>query len=538
MTDTTTAGAVGDHGGTVLVVGAGPVGLVTACELVRQGATVRLVDALPEPTGQSRAVVVHPRTQEHLAATGVLDDLVARAQPVTAVEVHTGRDATPRVRLTTDSVDSRHPRILDVPQPDTEGVLAALAARSGVVVERGVALRDLVQDDGGVTVTLTRGGATSRGRYGWVVGADGGHSTARAAVGARLDGVFHGQHFLFADAAATTDLPADTIRMYAHPDGIGGVFPMPGGRSRFLFQVAPPARGAVPTVAETQRLVDERAGGRWRVGDARWLTYFEIHHGQVPAYRTGRVLLAGDAAHVHSPAAGQGMNTGIQDAVNLAWKLALVATGRADERLLDSYQAERRPVGAAVVRQTSRMTDLMASGGATARLRDVALSVLGHLPALGERLVAGVAEVTVHYRDSPIVAGPRRAVAPGDHAPDVPGLRDAGGAEAWIGDLLRRPGHLLLTARDDAGALAGLREVLGGLGRVVPVVRDAGGAPAGALVDPGGAVADRYGTGGDGMALVRPDGYLGLLSTTSDPRPLAAHLAGNLQARTAVAPGR
>ncbi|MGY1605366.1 FAD-dependent monooxygenase [Geodermatophilus sp. SYSU D00815] len=541
MTDTAATGAAraDDRDDAVLVVGAGPVGLVTACELSRQGARVRLIDALPQPTDQSRAVVVHPRTQEHLAAMGVLDDLAARALPVTRLEVRTGRDGTPRVRLTTGSVDSRYPRILDVAQPETEAVLTALAARSGVVVERGVTLQELAQDDGGVTVTLAGPGGGSRHRYGWVVGADGGHSAVRAAVGTHLDGVFHGQHFLFADTEASTALSADAIRMFAHPEGIGGVFPMPGGRSRFLFQVDAPAPDAVPTVAETQRLVDERTGGRWTVRGANWLTYFEIHHGQVPAYRHGRVLLAGDAAHVHSPAGGQGMNTGVQDAVNLAWKLALVATGRADERLLDSYQAERHPVGAAVVRQTSTMTDVMASAGATARLRDIGLFVLGHLPALGEKLVAGVTEVTVHYRDSPIVTGSggHRTAAPGDHAPDVPGLRTVDGAEAWIGDLLRRPGHLLLVARDDPRAVAALREALGGLGAVVPVVRTADGAPADALVDHGGAVARRYGLDGDGMALIRPDGYLGHLSTTADPRVLADHLTGALAARARVTAG-
>ncbi|SFT93849.1 2-polyprenyl-6-methoxyphenol hydroxylase [Geodermatophilus amargosae] len=516
-----------DDSRTVLVVGAGPVGLTAACELVRQGARVRLVDALAEPTAQSRAVVIHPRTQEHLAAMGVLDRVEAEGLAITAMELHSGREGTLRVHETTAHVDSRHRRILDLAQPETEAILAGLATGLGIPVERGTSFDGLVQDDDGVTVTLTSPAGTTQHRYGWVVGTDGGHSRVRAAVGTRIEGVFRGQHFLFADVAADTALSPDTIRMFLHPDGIGGAFPMPGGRTRLLFLVDPPEPGAEPTLGQTQRLVDERMAGQWRIGDPRWLTYFEVHHGQVPQYRHGRVLLAGDAAHIHSPAGGQGMNTGIQDAVNLAWKLALVSTGRAAPALLDTYHAERHPVGAAVVRQTNAMTNAVTASGPVAHLRDLALTVLGHVPALSGRLVSAMTETTIAYRRSPAVtglAGGGRHASPGDHAPDVPGLTTADGAEAWIGDLLRRPGSLLLTTAGDRALLDRLRGALGSLGTVVPVVATAEGAPVDALVDPAGAVARRYGIGDAGLALVRPDGYLGYLSARADDRAVTEYL--------------
>ncbi|WP_171058231.1 FAD-dependent monooxygenase [Modestobacter altitudinis] len=525
--------ALRDHSGTVLVVGAGPVGLTAACELVRQGARVRLVDTLPEPTTQSRAVIIHPRTQEHLAAMGVLDVVVRQGLAQTAIELYTGRTPTRRVHLITEHVDSRFPRPLDLAQPQTEAVLTRLAADLGVVVERSTTLDGLEQDDDGVTVTLTAPTGTARHRYGWVVGADGGHSAVRAAVGTRIEGVFEGQHFLFADVAARTGRSTDTIRMFVHPDGIGAVFPMPGGRTRLMFEVDDPGPGAVPTVEQAQRLVDERMGGQWQVGDPNWLLYYEVHHGQVPQYRHGRVLLAGDAAHVHSPAGGQGMNTGIQDAVNLAWKLALVSTGRAGAALLDSYHAERHPVGAAVVRQTNAMTEAMTLEGPAATLRAVALSVLGHLPAVTDRLMTALTETAIAYRDSPVVGGAAhgRHVRPGDHGPDVAGLRTVDGAEAWIGDLLCRPGHLLLSTAADPSALDRLRSALGALGTVVPVVRAAAGAPADALVDVDGAVARRYGIGDCGLALIRPDGYLGWLSTRADEAAVTEHLDGLLHRR-------
>lgn len=530
----------GGASSTVLVVGAGPVGLTAACELVRQGARVRLVDALPEPTEQSRAVIVHARTQEHLAAMGVLDELAGRAVEITAVEVRSGAAGTLRLRASTRGIDSRYPRALDTPQPVTEAVLAGLAARLGVVVERGVRLTDLAQDDGGVDVTLESVAGPERVRVGWVVGADGGHSRVRAAVGERIEGVFHGEHFLFADVAAATTLPPDTIRLFAGADGVSGAFPMPDGRTRFLIQVPAPGPSGDPTLAEVQRLVDERMGEHWRLSDARWLVGFEVHHGQVERYRHGRVLLAGDAAHVHSPAGGQGMNTGMQDAVNLAWKLALVSTGRAGDALLDSYHAERHPVGAAVVRQTTRLTHAVATQGPRGHLRDVGLLLLGHLPAVGEAVAASLAEVRLRYRGSPAVGGGDgvRGACPGDHAPDPAGLSDADGGPARIGDLLRRPGHLLLTTCLSRTSHDRLRAVLGGLGTVVPVVpappasarlstRPApdGSSGRSVLVDPGGVVADRYGIGHDGAALIRPDGYLGYLSARTDPEAVARHLA-------------
>jgi 2-polyprenyl-6-methoxyphenol hydroxylase-like FAD-dependent oxidoreductase len=478
----------------VLVVGAGPVGLTAACQLARLGVRVRVVDRLAEPTTESRAVGVHARSLELLAALGVLDRLEARGRRMGALEMLDGRTGETRMRLDLGDAPTLHPYLLDVPQPDTEAVLAERAAELGVVVERGVELTALTQDPDGVTVRLGQETA----RFAWVLGADGGHSATRHLVGAHLEGGFHGQHFAMADVDVDTSFPPDAVRMFSHPDGMGMLFPLRGDRARIMFQVADPGAGD-PTLEQVQALADARTGGRVTLRDPRWLTYFEIHHAQVPQYRYGRVFLAGDAAHVHSPAAAQGMNTGIQDADNLAWKLALVVRHGADPALLDSYHTERHPVGAEVVRTTTLMTNVATGSGAASVLRDTAMFVLGHTHRVADAAAARMAELRIRYRDSALAVEHGRAVGigavrAGDHAPDT--VTTAGGPVA-VETLLQTPGLLLLA--DRTGPVEVLVDLLGDLGTVVPVV-------------------------GPGMSLVRPDGYLGLVGDTADPRRLRSYL--------------
>ncbi|WP_308286164.1 FAD-dependent oxidoreductase [Actinomycetospora soli] len=504
----------------VLVIGAGPVGLTTACQLARSGVPVRVVDALPEPTTESRAVGVHARSLEMLAALGVLPALEARGRRMGSLAMVDGETGEDRARIPLDGVASRHPYVLDVAQPDTEAVLADRAAELGVPVERGVRMTALTQDRDGVTVTLTSDDHEDVVRVGWVVGADGGHSTTRHLLGTRLEGDFHGQHFAMADVDIDTDLAPDSIRVFTHPEGLGLLFPLVGARARVMFLVDDPGSGAPdPTLAQIQDLADARMAGRVRVHDPRWLTWFEVHHAQVPRYRHDRVLLAGDAAHIHSPAGAQGMNTGIQDAANLAWKLALVARGAAAPRLLDTYHDERHPVGAEVVRTTTRLTDVGTASGAFGAVRDAALFLVGHVGRVRDAAATRLAEVSIGYRRSSLSqqAGRPGPVRPGDHAPDPQGLRRADGTPVAVEDLLTRPGFLLLVHGDGPG----LSEALGDLGTVVRLGVD--------LVDPDAAYGDR------GMVLVRPDGYVGLTAEDADPEVLRRYLTEALGIPTTAA---
>ncbi len=520
----------------VLVVGAGPVGLTAACQLARLGVPVRVVDTLAQPTTESRAVSLHARSLEMLAPLGALPRLEARGRRMAALEFLDGHTGATRARLTLAGVPSRHPYVLDIPQPDTEAVLAERATELGIVVERGVTLTALAQDADGVEVTLRSPDGEQTARVGWVVGADGGHSASRALAGTHLQGGFHGQHFAMADVDVDTTWPPDVIRMFLHPNGMGILFPLVGSRARLIFLVDDPGAGAPdPTLGQIQALADARMGGNVRVRNPRWLAYFEVHHAQVPQYRLGRVLLAGDAAHIHSPAGAQGMNTGIQDAANLAWKLALVARHRAEAALLDTYHDERHPVGAMVVRATTTMTNVGTATGPKARIRDLALFLVGHLPQLADTGAATLAETTIAYRDSTLSvhhgAHHRGTARAGEHAPDPDGLLRPDGVPVTVEDLLTRPGMLLLVRSSDE--VDDLRRTLGDLGTVVRIRNDPAGAPEDGVVDPDDVLGRAYGWGadGDGMALIRPDGYLGLVADSADAALLRTYLANTLRLR-------
>ncbi|HET6293605.1 MAG TPA: FAD-dependent monooxygenase [Kribbella sp.] len=529
----------GRHTQAVLIVGAGPVGLVAACELARQGVTARVIDALPQPTTQYRAVGVQPRSQEMLAALGALGRIQDLALPQVAIEIDAPRadgfERLARIELT--DLPSRYPSILNLPQTDTEAVLRQRAGELGIAIERAVELTGLTMDDTGVGVTLSTPNGSEATRVDWIIGADGAHSTVRRLVGSKLVGTFEGSHFILADVAVQSDYARDTTRLFAAPNGLTVMLCMRDNRTRLMFQIPDPGDGApAPTLEDVQLLAHDRMGPGVRVYDPESITHYGIHHAQIPQYRVNRALLAGDAAHIHSPAGGQGMNTGMQDAANLAWKLALVCRGLAEPQLLDSYHTERHPIGAEVVRLTTAMATGMTLSGALAGGRNAAMKAISHISPLRHTLAQTLTEVAVGYLNSPITAaaGKRRrhAPQPGAHATDLPGPTSPHAEPVHIDDLLRTPGHVLLTLTDEAHLLDELGEVLGAIGHVVPIVTRTDEATPGAIVDPTSSIAEHYAIGPKGLALIRPDGYFGYLSTSTDPQALQSYLTTRLYART------
>ncbi|WP_181783078.1 FAD-dependent monooxygenase, partial [Pseudonocardia pini] len=348
----------------VLVVGAGPVGLTAALELRRRGVECRVVDTLAAPRQYAKAVGVQPRTLELWEASGVLPAALALAAPMRGQRVY--RDGELVASLDLDLPPDMPFAFATLPQYDTERILAETLARYGTVPERPVQLTSFVQDAGGVTATLDTGEEV-RAQY--LVGADGAHSIVRKSLGLTFEGGAFADEYMLGDVELDWDLPPGyAIRVNRGADGLVAI-PLPGASRYRLSMIAPPhlrtrppAAGEVahgfegdvaPTLADIQEVVDRLAPTPATARALRWSSIFRISHRIVDAYSRGRVFVAGDAAHIHPPTGGQGMNTGIQDTINLAWKLALAVRGEAAPGLLESYDAERRPVGEEVVGRTT-----------------------------------------------------------------------------------------------------------------------------------------------------------------------------------------
>ncbi|MCC9738852.1 FAD-dependent monooxygenase [Streptomyces sp. MNU89] len=436
-----TAGRRNDADVDVLIVGAGPTGLTAACEARRHGLTARIVDRATGRSGFSKALVVHARTMEVFETMGVADRVRAAGARFAALNVNTRHRAPVRVDLLgLPWGDTAYPFWLSVPQYATEHILESHLTAGGGEVEWGVALKDLRDDDdgggGSAEAMLEHGdGRRETVRARWVIGCDGGRSRVREAAGLRLDRSDAGAVFVLADVLTTADLTEDEGHVFLGPEGLLLIVPMPEPRRWRVIAHVPEVREEERLTLDApflDELIRSRAGIAFGSHGVTWQSRFALSHGLVDHYRRGRVFLAGDAAHIHSPVGGQGLNTGVQDAHNLLWKLA--AARRTEparaEALLDSYEAERRPVARAMVRGTARATRALTTrtGMTRALLGTVAPTLLGRRPVQA-RLGRGVGMLDIGYPDGGPAAGRTgRGVrtAAGRRLPN-PVLRDGGG---------------------------------------------------------------------------------------------------------------
>ncbi len=393
----------------ILIIGAGPVGLTMAAELARYGVPVRIVDRSPEPTQTSRALVVWSRTLELMDRMGCTTAFLGAGLKARGATI---RSST-RVlgHPTFDRIASPYAFALMIPQSETERLLTEHLATFGVAVERRVELIAFAEGAAGVAASL--GHADGREESidtPFLLGCDGAHSVVRHGLGLAFRGQTQGDDWILADVRleGAGRPPSDEIATYLHRDGPFVIFPIPGGRARIIAMVGtsdPASPRADPTLAEVQALIDSRTGGGFVALDPVWLSNFRINGRKVADYRRGRVMLLGDAAHVHSPAGGQGMNTGMQDAIGLTWRLALVWRGAADT-LLDSYSAERSAVGDKVLRNAGLLTALGALRRPSVQaIRNAALHLLLSLSPVRGRIAAMMSEIDIAYPYSPLSKG-------------------------------------------------------------------------------------------------------------------------------------
>lgn len=412
------------------MVGAGPTGLTLACGLRLHGLSVRVVDCAPGPAVTSRANFLHARGSEVLGRIGALGTLPQES--LRAMRITNFLDERPMMTLEfgDPGMGTAAPPMV-VSQACVEAALRARLADLGVTPQWGSGLSSLSQDADSVLAKLDDG-HTLRSR--WLVGCDGTSSTTRKAVGIAFPGVKLSERFLLADLHLDWDLDRAGTTGWVHPDGIVGAMPMPdaGGRDDLwrLFAYDPGRDDRKPSEAAILERIAEilpaRTGREVGIGEPEWLSVFTVHRRLAEAYRQGRVLIAGDAAHAHAPFGGQGMLTGIGDAENLAFKLALVVRGLAGSGLIDTYEAERRPLAAGVLRGTSAVTRVNVASNPIGRfLRDHVAPRIFSLAPVQRWTTYTASQLWVSYRKGPL-GGRGRKPRPGDRVADLGCVRADG----------------------------------------------------------------------------------------------------------------
>jgi 2-polyprenyl-6-methoxyphenol hydroxylase-like FAD-dependent oxidoreductase len=532
----------------ILIVGAGPTGLTMAAVLARYGLHPRVIDrAVAPPDDRSRAIVIQARTLELFEDLGIVREVLDSALVVDAVNLFTRDGRRGSIRIRPEWIDSAYGRFVTLPQDETERILGELVASSGVVVERGVELVDMDATGSAATATLRHAdGRTESMRADWIIGCDGAHSAVRRLSGQPFPGETYPDECLLGDVDMKWSLPDGQASICPAEDGVLLAFPLPGLHRFRIIMIVPATADpesrhldASEFVARLRSMTPRSSTGEEaEVLAARWLTRYRLHRRGVPSYREGRCFVAGDAAHIHSPAGAQGMNTGIQDAYNLGWKLGMLSRGEAPERILDTYHDERHRVGEKLLTSTDRFFAVIASGGPLRRLIRRLAPMIGirliAAPCIGPRIARFVSQTGIRYRRSALSTEAPGATQLGRHAPHAgdraPDVRL--GEQRRLFELLYGPEYTLLLFAGDAAVLverfaALAAEIDARYGSLVKsvVLRHTASRIRFGETDESAAAHRRYGATQGAIYLIRPDGYIAFRGAPSDAGALNAMLA-------------
>jgi 2-polyprenyl-6-methoxyphenol hydroxylase-like FAD-dependent oxidoreductase len=501
----------------VLVCGAGPTGLVLALRLARSGVRLRLVDATAEPGTTSRALVVHARTLEFYRQMGLADALLDEGLRFEAINMWVrGRHVARAVLGEMGKGLSPFPYMFVCPQDRHERFLIRHLRRAGIEAERPVSLVDFTQDAGGVKARLKlASGEVEECTASYLAGCDGAHSTVREQMGTGFPGGTYERVFYVADVEATGPVMNDELHVALDHADLMAVFPLKGGHTARLIGTV---RAEQESVRETLSWDDVGGPVAARLGvevqRVNWFSTYRVHHRVAGAFQQGRVFLLGDAAHVHSPVGAQGMNTGIGDAVNLAWKLADVLRGRAPRTLLDTYAPERMAFAERLVETTDRAFTVASSSTTRARVVRTrilprVLPVAVRVPAVRRLMFRTVSQIAIQYRGQALSAGTAGSVEGGDRLPWAV-LDGATGADNFaVLDGREWQVHVYGTPS------GGIAEACAERGIILHAF-------------PWQGAMEKAGLMRDAVYLVRPDGYVALADGGTSPGPLRAWMDAHL----------
>ena len=405
----------------VLIVGAGPTGLMAAMELARFGVRVRIVDKLAAPSTTSRALAVQARTLELFEQRGLAAEMVRIGNQAAGVSIHGDEKCLATIELS--QVQSRYSYILLLSQAETERILREQLARQGVQIERQVELIAFAQTGEGVRGILRQAdGGLEEVDAAYLISAEGAHSMVRRTAGQKFEGKSLRQHFALGDLYMDGDLREDQITIFTSKNGFVGLFPMGNRHFRLIASDPETEKTEEPRLEELQRLYDADAHIPAHLRDMTWSSRFKINSRMLQQLQEERVFFGGDSAHIHSPAGGQGMNTGLQDMINLGWKMAWVMQGKASPDLLKTYEEDRIPVIHSVLTITEAMTAAVASDHTLVHeaLTHIAPILIGTKFAQ-ERATSRISQIALDYRKSSLSETKEHhgSLQAGDRVPDV-----------------------------------------------------------------------------------------------------------------------